>query len=378
MSTDSRGGCQCSILLCLLQGMPVGRPRRRFAEDNFTIRRTKSFGKTAQGWLAWKEFQTGDIIESAICEGERRLGRHNVAVDGFCVQTGGAYEFNGCYWHGHGCSLEASGVIGNRDADERKCATETKRAYLEHIGYTVESIWECEWRREVERSPTVKEFLKAYYLSTYGLNNSMTEADVLQRVRNGTLFGFVECDISVPEHLTEKFSEMPPIFKNTNLDRTHLSDHMREFAEKEGYLKRPQRYLIGSLYGEKILLLTELLRWYLDQGLEVSRIYQVIEFERAAILKPFGESVTEARRAGDIDTAQQLLASTAKLIGNSLYGKTIVDKTKHRNVTYTTDEVKAGQKIANRLFHSVNVLDEDVFETVAFKKQVKISLRFFR
>ena len=171
---------------------------------------------------------------------------------------------------------------------------------------------------------------------------------------------------------------MPPIFKNVSLDRAHLSDHMQQFAETEGYLKRPQRYLIGSMYGMKILLLTELLKWYLEQGLVVDKIYQVIDFEKAPILKPFRESVTDARRVGDTDVAQKLLASTAKLVGNSLYGKTIVDKTKHRNVTYTTDEKKAAKNITKHRFHSVNILDEEVFETVAFKKRVCLIRLFSR
>ena len=360
-------------LYCLMQDMPVGRPRRRFSTENFRIRKTTGFGKTAQGWLAWVEFQTGAIIETAICEGERRLGRQNLPVDGFASSTNTVYQFNGCYWHGHGCSEATSVDIGSRTAEQRLRATNIKKDYLQHLGYTVESIWECDWRQQVERTPNIKEFLNAFYLSTYGDSRELTQDKILQRVKDGKLFGFVECDIAVPEHLIHRFSEMPPIFKNVNLDRSHLSDHMKQFAETNGYLKRPQRYLIGSMVGEKILLLTELLRWYLQQGLQVSRIYQVVEFERSPILKPFGESVTAARRAGDVDSAQKLLASTAKLVGNSLYGKTIVDKTKHRNVAYTTDETKAARTIANRRFHSVNLLDEGVFETVSFKRKVCFS-----
>ena len=186
----------------------------------------------------------------------------------------------------------------------------------------------------------------------------MAENDILTAVRQGKMFRFVECDIHAPDNLIARFSEMPPIFKNVSLDRTHLSDHMHQFAEAEGYLKRPQRFLIGSMYGTKILLLTELLKWYLEHCLVVDKIYRVSEFKKAPILKPFGESVTDARRAGDTDVAQKLLASTVKLVGNSLYGKTIVDKAKHRNVTYTTDEEKTAKNIANRRFHSVNILDE--------------------
>ena len=107
----------------------------------------------------------------------------------------------------------------------------------------------------------------------------MNEKDILLAVRDEKLFGFVECDIRVPDNLLSRFSETPPIFKNVNLDRSHLSEHMREFAESEGYLKRPQRYMIGSMFGTKILLLTELPRWYLEQGLVVDKTYQVIEFE---------------------------------------------------------------------------------------------------
>ena len=363
-------------LYCLMQDMPVGRPRIRLSKDNFAIKKTIGFGKTSQGWLAWVEFQTGNILETAICEGERRLGRQNVPVDGFAPATDTVYEFNGCYWHGHGCSSTTSVSIGGITAQQRFNKTALKRQYLEQLGYKVVSIWECDWRKEVNNTPAIKEFLQAFYRHTYGQNKEMTEDDILNAIKQGKMFGFVECDIRVPDNLVARFSEMPPIFKNVCLDREHLSEHMKQFAETEGYLKRPQRYLIGSLYGTKILLLTELLKWYLEQGLVVDKIYQVIEFEKAQILKPFGESVTAARRAGDTDVAQKLLASTAKLVGNSLYGKTIVDKTKHRNVSYTTDEEKAAMKIANRRFHSVNILDEDVFETVAFKKRVCVKLMF--
>ena len=47
----------------------------------------------AQGWLAWQEFQSGTLIETAVCEGERRLGRHNLPVDGYCHKTRTVYEF---------------------------------------------------------------------------------------------------------------------------------------------------------------------------------------------------------------------------------------------------------------------------------------------
>ena len=67
---------------------------------------------------------------------------------------------------------------------------------------------------------------------------------------------------------------------------------------------------MGSLKGNKILLLTELLRWYMDKGLVVTKVYRVIEYERKALFTRFGASVTAARRAGDVDPELKLVADT--------------------------------------------------------------------
>ena len=75
----------------------------------------------------------------------------------------------------------------------------------------------------------------------------------------------MECDISVPPHLRAKFSEMAPIFKNVKVGREHLGDHMLCLARQRGYLARATRMLVGALKGERILLFSELARWYLQR-----------------------------------------------------------------------------------------------------------------
>ena len=47
----------------------------------------------------------------------------------------------------------------------------------------------------------------------------MRPEQILSEVRNERLFGCVEVDIGVPDHLKEKFGEMCPIFKNTDISR---------------------------------------------------------------------------------------------------------------------------------------------------------------
>ena len=73
----------------------------------------------------------------------------------------------------------------------------------------------------------------------------------------------MECDISVSSHLRAKFSEMASNFKNVKVGREHLGEHMLRLARQKGYLSRPSRMLVGALKGERVLLFSELARWYL-------------------------------------------------------------------------------------------------------------------
>ena len=77
----------------------------------------------------------------------------------------------------------------------------------------------------------------------------------------------------------------------------------------------PRRMLVGSYYGDKILLATPLLRWYLDHGLEVLHVYQVIEYDPIPCFRRFGDAVSEARRAGDVHRDRAVIADTMKLLG---------------------------------------------------------------
>ena len=115
---------------------------------------------------------------------------------------------------------------------------------------------------------------------------TMTLETILEAIRCEKLFGCIECDIHVPEHLREKFSEMCPVFKNTEISRDDISEFMKAYAEENDTMSRPRRSLIGSMKGEKILLATPLLKWYLEHGLEVTRIYLTISRRRRGDYKP--------------------------------------------------------------------------------------------
>ena len=217
------------------------------------------------------------------------------------------------------------------------------------------TIWECEWK-EYKRSHNTH---NRYTYPTESMYR-MTEASLLERIRQGLIFGAVEVDIHVPNPLKEYFSEMPPIFKNTVVKHEDIGVFMQDFLKERNREFKDTRYLIGSMFGDKILIITPLLVWYMNHGLVVTKIHQLIEFKPSKCFKPFADRVSNDRRAGDRDPSMKAIADTSKLIGNSFYGYTIMNKGKHQNVQFLGEE-DAVRAINNPRFVSLEEF-EDSYE----------------
>ena len=67
----------------------------------------------------------------------------------------------------------------------------------------------------------------------------MNEQQILEAIQEGTLFGLVECDIKVPEHLRTHFDEMTPIFKNTDVSLEDIGEPMKKYAEQNKLMSQP-------------------------------------------------------------------------------------------------------------------------------------------
>ncbi|KAG2959496.1 hypothetical protein PC118_g22993 [Phytophthora cactorum] len=88
--------------------------------------------------------------------------------------------------------------------------------------------------------------------------------DIIDDIKADKVFGFLECDIHTPEHLKGYFSEMTPIFKNVLIDCTNesvIGKHMFDYNQsRTSNRSKPACKLIGSYFGEKILIYTPLLK----------------------------------------------------------------------------------------------------------------------
>ena len=346
-------------LWALMQDMPTGWYTRRREENKFRPQQAQPYGQMAVQWLTWEAAKNGCTIRHQGNGREKRIGK--LPVDGWCAETRTAYQFHGCFWHGcPKCHTdpEETNPKNNKTMAELLADTKKHTTYLRRHVKVVE-MWECDWKRERDTPPRQKW--------------NMTQQQIIAAVVDGTLFGMVECDVRVPDNLREYFAEMQPIFKNTTVTRDDIGSFMQQYAEEHDIMSTPRRMLVGSYRGEKILLATPLLRWYLAHGLVVDRVYQIIEYEPKPCFQNFGDSVSAARRAGDADPDKAIIADTMKLLGNSAYGKTVTNVDRHRDVKYCT-EVGTSTLISNKRFRQLDVVTDDAYEVTSSKARVTYDL----
>ncbi len=160
---------------------------------------------------------------------------------------------------------------------------------------------------------------KHEHITNYDLNQ------LKQDILNDNLFGFIKVDIETPEHLKEKFSEMTPIFKNATIKFEDIGEYMQNFHTENNIKFNQGNKLIGSYFGKEIVLYSPLLKWYLQEGLIITKFHCAIQYKPEYAFNKFADEVSDARRAGDVDSAYELIAETMKLFGNSAYGKTITN-----------------------------------------------------
>ena len=78
--------------------------------------------------------------------------------------------------------------------------------------------------------------------------------------------------------------------------------------------------------------------WYLQHGLRLPVVCQLVEYEQRQLFSWFPEKVTNARRETNKDPWKKKLDHATKLKGNSFYGKMIGDLGHHKCTKFTRDE----------------------------------------
>ena len=198
--------------------------------------------------------------------------------------------------------------------------------------------------------------------------------EIIQNVLNDKLFGFFEVDIEVPEQKRKRFSEFCPLFVISEVPEDQIPQHMKDYKINTGRkMIKNNKKLLGVMKTEKILIYSPLLKWYLNHGLQVTKIHRYISYISGRPFKWFPEEVSSARREADNDKNKKQLGDTAKLKGNSFYGKMIENLEKHISTKFTTDEKLIDKIFRSPFFEDLEEINEGVFEVRQRKRKVTIT-----
>jgi len=128
--------------------------------------------KKSIGWLEWMSQKTRQYIQHARTpEGEFTIPGTKISVDGYAKPTeevplGTVYQFAGCRWHGcEKCFPEGREKV----VDFRREQTMNDLLYLKNKtdgmirmkGFSLVTIWECEWDTLVSQNPEIEQFINA-------------------------------------------------------------------------------------------------------------------------------------------------------------------------------------------------------------------------
>ena len=196
---------------------------------------------------------------------------------------------------------------------------------------------------------------------------------IIKGIKNKELFGFLIVDIYTSEDLKHFCRDFPRIIKNTNISREDIGVYMQKVAEQHDLLKKPKKYLISSYFGKEILINTKMAEFDLNLGLKITRIYEFIQFHSQKCFETLANKIVNSRREADLDKSKTVITLTNKLTGNSLYSASLLNKEKHRNITYHSKDT-INKTINDPHFVHLEDIVSDVYEMKSLKRSIRHDL----
>ena len=150
-------------------------------------------------------------------------------------------------------------------------------------------------------------------------NVKLDQKTLLKGIKNEEIFGFIQCDVISPKAMIDKHLKngflFPPVITKQIVEDDMLSPFMKEQNDKRP-LKQKDASPIQTYHGSKVFLFTPLVKLYMEMGMEISNVTEVIQYYPGKCFLPFANRVVQLRSEAtrDGDDAKQL---TAKLFGNS-------------------------------------------------------------
>ena len=162
-------------------------------------------------------------------------------------------------------------------------------------------------------------------------NNKVIEEFIKNYNENNKKGYILEADIKYPKKLHELHSDLPFLLERMEINKC--------------------KKLVCNLYNKKKYVVhINSLKQALNHELKLKKIHRIIEFNQEAWLKPYIDMNTELRKLARNDFEKDLF----KLMNNSVFGKTIENIRKHREIKSVTTDKKRSKLVSEPNYHTIN------------------------
>ena len=180
-------------------------------------------------------------------------------------------------------------------------------------------------------------------------SNKINEEFIKNYNENDKKGYILEVDFKYPKKLHNLHSDLP-------------------FLPERMEINKCKKLVCNSYNKKKYVVHVNSLKQALNHGLKLKKIHRLIEFNQKAWLKPCIEMNTELRKLAKNDFEKDLF----KLMNNSVFGKTMENIRKHRDIKLVTTDKKRRKLVSEPNYHTINLISENL--SIIEMKKTKIKM----
>ena len=170
--------------------------------------------------------------------------------------------------------------------------------------------------------------------------NDVTEIDekFIKNYDEDSDKGYIlEVDVKYPRKLHDLHSDLLFLSKRMKIDKC--------------------KKLMCNLHNKKKYVVhIRSLKQALNHGLKLKKVHRIIEFNQEAWLKPYIGMNTELRKIARNDFEKKFF----KLMNNAVFGKTVENVRKHRDIKLVTTDKKRIKLVSAPNYHTMNCISENL------------------
>ena len=180
---------------------------------------------------------------------------------------------------------------------------------------------------------------------------SRIKEEFIKNYNENSSKGYIlEVDVKYPKKLHELHSDLPFLPKRIKIDKS--------------------KKLVCDLHNKKNYVVhIKSLKQALNNGLKLKRVHRIIEFSQKALFKSYIDKNTELRKLAKDDFEKDLF----KLMNNAVFGKTMENIRKHRDIKLVTIDKKRNKLGSEPNYHTINYISEDLSISEMNKTRVKMN-----